>query len=614
MNLNEKKVSPLCVSVASPLSSDFLATVSRGAGVYIMKDKGVILYVGKARNLRRRLSSYLRFQGNSTTKTGVMLSHVNDIATILTATEKEALILEASLIKRHKPKYNIILRDDKNYPFIKVTVQEEWPRLVVTRRRLKDGAKYFGPFSASGAMWETIRILNRLFPLRRCKGKVFKERLRPCLNYQMKKCFAPCAAKISAADYKKIVKDVLLVLGGRKELIGRLRSEMRLASTDLEFERAAGLRDKIIALEKTVERQVVFATHHLDQDVFALMRQGEGVAVAVLLIRDGLITGQHAYFLPDPLDDDCDLLAEVLSRFYDKNPVPAEIVLQMQPSGVDILQEWFSEQRQGRVKIRIPQRGDLIRLLEMADKNARQIFVERAGQKNAWQKMAGRMQKLMRLKTLPDRITCFDISNIGGSQTVGAVVNFWHGRKDSGKYRHYKIKRPDGLPDDYSSMAETMERHLHKAMAGGFMPDLLLVDGGKGQLNVARRILADLGMNDLIELAGIAKEKGEEGEKIYRPGRKNPLKLARNSDILLLLMRIRDEAHRFGITFHRKWRDKDTLASPLDSIAGIGAVRKKMLLKTMGSLKRIKEAEVDELALVPGIGLELAKVIKDALT
>ncbi len=598
------------MQISSPLSSDFLAMVSRGAGVYIMEGKGQnVLYVGKARNLRKRLSSYVRFLGDGTSKTGVMLSHVEGISTILTSTEKEALILEASLIKRHRPKYNIILRDDKNYPFIKVTVQEKWPRLVVTRRRLKDKARYFGPFSSAGAMWNTIRLLNQLFPLRRCKGKELRDRQRPCLNYQMKRCLAPCVGKVSATDYKAVVKDVLLALGGRKkELLGRLRCEMREVAANLEFERAAMLRDKIVALEKTVERQVVFASHHRNQDVFALARQGAGAAVAVLFVRDGLINGQQAYFIPSPLDDDAGLLDELLARFYDKHPVPDEIVLPIETAGLDTLEEWLVEQRHGQVKFLIPQRGNMVRLVEMAGKNARQC-VEQAAKGEGWQGVATRIQKVLGLEMLPERITCIDISNIGGSQTVGSVVNFWQGKKDAEKYRHYKIMRQDGSPDDYLSMAETMQRHLLRAVDEGYMPNLLLVDGGKGQLNVARRILSDLGMDGQMELAGIAKEKAAEGERIYRPGRKNPLNLARNSDVLLLLMRIRDEAHRFGITFHRKWRNKEALASPLDTILGVGPAKKKALLKTMGSLKRIRAAAQDELAVVPGIGPELAKRI-----
>ncbi len=410
-----------------------------------------------------------------------------------------------------------------------------------------------------------------------------------------------------------MVKDVLLVLGGRQELIGRLRRGMRAAAADLAYERAAGLRDKISALEKTVERQVIAASHHLDQDIFALARQDEGSALAVLLVRAGLINGQHAYFIGHPLGDDCQLLAEVLTRFYERNPVPAEVILPMKPAGGDILAEWLAERRQGRVKFRIPQRGDLARLIAMAEKNAAQVLIEQAGKKESWQNLAARLRRELQLSAMPERITCIDIANIGSSQTVGAVVNFWQGEKDAARYRHYKLKRPDGRPDDYASMAETMQRHLRRAAAGGYMPDLLLVDGGKGQLNVARRVLASLGMSGLMELAGIAKEKAEEGEKVYRPGRKNHLSLARNSAVLLLLMRIRDEAHRFGITFHRKWRNKAALASPLDIVAGIGPVKKRELLKTMGSLREIREASLAKLVAVPGIGLELARAIKDNL-
>ncbi len=591
-----------------PLNKSFIAGLPHEAGIYMMKDgEGRAIYVGKARDLRRRLSSYLRWLGEMGTKTGVMLAHARHIETIVTATEKEALILEASLIKRHKPKYNIILRDDKNYPFIKVTVDEEWPRLLVVRRRIRDKARYFGPFSSVSAMWETIRLLNRFFPLRRCKGRHLRPRTRPCLNYQMRSCLAPCLGRTGGKEYLDVVSNVLLALGGRnQELIKRLRHDMEAAAVNLEFERAAGLRDQIAALGKTMERQVIAAGHHRDEDIFALVRRDGAAALAILLVRDGVLNGHHSYFIAQPGEDDEELLAEVIARFYAEHPVPAEILLPWQPAGSRVLQEWLVEERRGAVAFKLPRRGGLKQLLVMAEKNAARVFVEQDMVKDAWQNLGLATQKRLALSRIPERITCMDISNIGGRQTVGAVVNFWQGEKEGTRYRHYKLERPAERPDDYASMAEVITRHLKRAAAEGYLPDLLLVDGGKGQLNAARAVLAALNLKREVELAGIAKEHHDEGEKIFRPGRKNPLKIAQNSPVLFLLMRIRDEAHRFGITFHRKWRLKEAMSSPLDAIAGVGKVRKEALLKSMGSLQRLKAASREELAAIPGIGPQLA--------
>ncbi|HFQ79779.1 MAG TPA: excinuclease ABC subunit UvrC [Desulfobacterales bacterium] len=591
-----------------PLRASFITGLPHEAGIYMMKDgEGGVIYVGKARDLRRRLSSYLRYLGDKGTKTGVMLAHARHIETIVTATEKEALILEASLIKRHKPKYNIILRDDKNYPFIKVTVDEEWPRLLVVRRRRRDKARYFGPFSSASAMWETIRLLNRFFPLRRCKGRDLRPRKRACLNYQMRSCLAPCLGMTNREEYLAVVSNVLLILGGRnQELVKRLRHDMEEAAADLQFERAAGLRDQITALGKTMERQVIAAGHHRDEDVFALVRRNGAAALAVLLVRDGVLNGHHSYFIAQPGEDDAELLAEVIARFYAEHPVPSEILLPWQPAGSGVLREWLVEERRGAVVFKLPKRGDLKQLLIMAEKNAGRVFVEQDRVKDAWLNLGEETRKRLFLPRIPERITCMDISNIGGRQTVGAVVNFWQGEKEGTRYRHYKIERPDGRPDDYASMTEVMSRHLKRAAAEGYLPDLLLVDGGKGQLNAARTVLAALSLEREVELAGIAKEHHDEGEKIFRPGRKNPLKIAQNSPVLLLLMRIRDEAHRFGITFHRKWRLKEAMSSPLDAIAGVGKVRKEALLKSLGSLQRLKAASREELAAIPGIGPQLA--------
>ncbi len=597
------------------LTADFLQSIGHGPGVYLMKDGGgVVLYVGKARDLRRRLASYQRYDSTplinrDQNKTSVMLGKTKSIETILTLTEKEALILEASLIKQYKPKYNIILRDDKNYPYIMVTVREEWPRLVVTRRRVKDQA-IFGPFSSPTAMWDTIRHLNTLFPLRRCKGAVLPLRQRPCLNYQMSRCLAPCGGKVSPEVYRQMVDDLLLALAGKnKELVRRLDQQMRQAALGLDFEQAALLRDKIRALTQTMEKQVVAAAHHRDQDVFGFARQEVGVAVAVLVIRDGVISGHHHYFLSDPFEEDALVLAEVLERFYDADRyVPSEVVIGLEVEGREVLAEWLSDLGQRRVSIRLPQRGDLLSLVSMANRNAHQTIIDHLTKDSAWQTMAQTLQSVLHLRQGPERIICLDISNLGGEQSVGAVVSFWQGKKEAARYRHYKIQSVAG-PDDYASMTELLRRHLTRAIAEDFLPDLLVVDGGKGQLQVAVQVVRELNLSERLDLVGIAKEKEAEGEKLFVPGRKNPIAMARHSQALLLLMRIRDEAHRFGITFHRSWRGRDALRSQLDAIPGIGPARRQALLTAFGSLQRVAQATPEELAAIPGISLELARNI-----
>ncbi|MCX5864620.1 MAG: excinuclease ABC subunit UvrC [Deltaproteobacteria bacterium] len=591
---------------------EFLPTVPLKPGVYLMKNRaGEVLYVGKARELRKRLSSYARIDQAEHGKTAMLLSQVREIETIVTNTEKEALILESSLIKQHRPKYNVILRDDKSYPLLKVTVQEEWPRLVMTRRRIKDGARYFGPFSSPSAMWETIRYLNSLFPLRRCKEKNLKPKARPCLNHQMGRCLAPCAGKVGCDEYQELVRNVVLVLEGKnQQLVKELSRKMELAAAALDFEAAAELRDRINSLNKTLEKQQVVAAHGRDQDVLGFARQGDSVAVALLFIRKGAISGQQAFFLADPVGSDPEVLTEVLSRFYGEEGqfLPQEILLPF--AGIDdpLLAEWLSEQRGGTVTIACPQRGDRVRLLEMADTNAQQVLVARKTRQGTWQVLAEGLQKALGLSRLPERIECLDISNLGGKQAVGSLVCFIAGEKAKDHYRHYGIHTVEG-PDDYAMMGEVLARRFARGLAENDMPDLLLVDGGKGQLGVAMHALAELGIPGGVELAGIAKEKAGEGEKLYRPGRKNPIILDRHSSVLLYLMRIRDEAHRYGITLHRKLRAKESLTSSLEQIPGVGKARKELLLRELGSMQRIAQASVAELAVVSGIGPFLAAQI-----
>jgi excinuclease ABC subunit C len=590
---------------------DVLLSAPHSPGVYLMLDsKSVVLYVGKAKNLFKRLSSYAHFSGAEYNKTAIMLSRVHKVDTIITGTEKEALILEASLIKKHKSKYNIILRDDKNYPYIRVTVQEEWPRVMMARRKKKDKSRYFGPYSSSSAMWSTLKLISALFPLRQCKGAKLKKRSRPCLNRQIGKCLAPCAGGADSQLYQEHVNNIIMLLEGRnRDLTKQLNQQMQESSDSLEFEKAATIRDQISALSRTLEKQVISASHTKDQDVFGFGRHDTAVTIAILFIRDGLINGSRTFFLADPYGEDASILSQVLSQFYDIDAlVPKDILLPFTPTSMDLLQEYLDDKANRKVSLKVPQRGNNLQLIAMANKNAMQIFNEKEKKEKAWRSLSKVMLKKLHLMRSPEKIECLDISNIGGKQAVGSLVNYKKGEPDKSSFRHYKIRTVEG-PDDYSMMKEVIRRRLKRAIDEDTLPDLFVVDGGRGQLSMALAIADEFSITDKLDWLGIAKEKKGEGEKIYKPGRKNPILLQPHNPVLLYLMRIRDESHRYGVTFHRKLRNKATLLSELDAIAGIGKEKKRNLLRHLGSLKRIKMASIAELQDVKGIGEELAKQI-----
>jgi excinuclease ABC subunit C len=585
-----------------------LAAAPHAPGVYLMRDlQERVLYVGKAKDLYKRLSSYARFSPTDHSKTSVMLAGVRRVETIITATEKEALILEASLIKEHKPKYNIILRDDKSYPYIKVTVADEWPRVSMARRKGPDRARYFGPYSSASAMWATLRLIAGLFPLRNCKGSRLKARPRPCLNQQIGRCLAPCAGLADRRLYLENVDKIIMLLEGRgRALQESLAQQMHRAAEALDFERAAQLRDQLADLRRTLEKQVVSAGHGKDQDVFGLARKDAAVAVAVLHIRQGLLNGSRNFFLADPYGEDTAILAQVLGQFYHSDhPPPQEILLPLPLPDQELYEEYLQQRGGIRVSLKFPKRGDGQQLLAMATANAQQHFAAKEQQSRSWESLSQALVKTLRLARPPERIECLDISNIGGKQAVGALVCFRDGEPDKGNYRHYRIKTVAG-PDDYAMMRESLERRLRRGLAEGSLPDLLLVDGGKGQLGMALAVAGELGIREQIDWLGIAKEREEEGEKLFKPGQKNPLLLPAHNPVLLYLMRIRDEAHRYGITFHRRLRRQSTLASELEEVPGIGQEKKNQLLRHLGSLRRIKAASLAELQTVPGIGPELA--------
>ena len=563
--------------------------------------------MGKAKNLRKRLGSYQRVNPKDSPKTTLLLGKVAKIETILTHTEKEAFILEASLIKKHRPKFNIELKDDKSYPRIKVTVAEEWPRVYMTRRRLKDGSRYFGPYTSVGAMRNTLSIINRLFPLRRCKGRNIKKRERPCLNFQMGRCLAPCSGKVDKKQYKQMVDNVLMVLEGRnRKLQAQLETEMQGAAEVLDFEKTALIRDQVHALEKTLEKQVVVSNIDRDQDVFGYVRKGAGIGIAVMNVRQGIVCGQQVFFLLDPIGNDNEVLGEVLRQYYGReHSIPDELLLPFEVTDHTYLAEWLGNIHCKGVQLRVPKRGEGLKLLRMSEANAKQVHIDQENRERSWQELARNLQVQLHLGLFPARVECLDISNIGGKQPVGSLVCFVEGEKAPKFYRHYSISGVH-QPDDYRMMAEVLDRRFSKKDNNSIFPDLLVIDGGKGHLNVARAALRKKGLLDKIELVSIAKDKMKKTDKIYRPGRKNPLSLARHSPVLFFLMLVRDEAHRFGISFHRRLRHKSTLASELDNVPGIGPFRKKMLLKSLGSLAKVKNAQRADLAAVPGIGADLA--------
>ncbi len=586
--------------MATVLTAEFLADVPHEPGVYIMRDTvGTVLYVGKARDLRRRLASYARPPERLGAKTAHLVARLSSVETLVTNTEKEALLLEASLIKKFKPRYNIVLRDDKNYPYIKVTVQETWPRLVTCRRRTADGARYFGPYSSSSAMWETINLLARQFPLRRCRQAELRPRRRPCLDYQIGRCLAPCAGLVEPERYQANVEAVLRILEGRHtEIIDELETEMHAAAANLDFERAAVLRDRIAAIRRTLERQVVITGRDRDLDAVALVRRGVTVAVGFLFVRGGVLEGKRTFVLDDPVGDDGSILAEALSRFYAGDRfVPAEILISHAIEDEDMLKDWLGDKAGRRVRLTTPQRGIGRRLVDMAEKNAAAVLDERDEREAAWLRLRQQLEESLQLPVPPERIECLDISNLGGRQAVGSLVCFEAGRPERRRYRHYRIRCKD-TPDDYAMMAEVLDRRF---APGKDCPDLLLVDGGRGQLAVAERIRSERGLEHRLGLAAIAKGRGEV-DRIFIPGRDEPLPLERHAPQLLFLMQIRDEAHRFGIETHRRLRRRATFASELDDIPGIGPKRKLVLLRHFGSLARLKRATVEEIAQVPGFG------------
>jgi excinuclease ABC subunit C len=603
-----------------------LANLPARPGIYLMRDKaGKVIYVGKAKDLRGRVRAYFN-NSDERSQVQFLVRRITDFETLTTANEKEALILENNLIKQYKPRYNIRLKDDKSYLSIKVTTGHAWPRIFATRKIVKDGSRYFGPFSSAVAARETIDIIEKHFLLRNCTDHNFKNRSRPCLQYQIKRCLAPCVFPVSPEEYRERVRQAILFIDGRQqELVAELRQKMREKSDALEFEVAAKIRDQIQAVEKTLEKQRMVSHWGSDQDIFGLYREGGFIEVQVLLVRQGKLTGNQSYSLEDLEFPDEQVMGELLTQFYQGNRfIPDEILLPVALEDYEAREEYLGERKGKKISILTPQRGDKRQLVEMAIDNAHQSFSERHDQERAREKMLVELQSQLRLKQYPQRIECFDISTIHGAHAVGSMVTFINGEPDKNRYRHYRIRTIDPLGggDDFGMMLEVLKRRFAHGKEQSDLPDLVVVDGGKGQLAMALAAMADLGIT-AVDAVGLAKMRVQSAprsreierseERVFLPGQSNPVTLKRNSNALFLLQRVRDEAHRFAITYHKKLRSKQTLYSALDRIPGVGGARKRALLRAFGSIKRIGEASVEELVKLPSMNEKLAREILESL-
>lgn len=576
-----------------------LSKVPRKPGVYIFKGmKEKVLYVGKAKNLRNRLRSYFQDSAGLDPRKAAMVKMIKGFSYIATDNELEALILEANLIKQYKPRFNIILRDDKNYPYIRLTITEEWPRIEVIRRIKKDGNLYFGPYVPAQAMWEAITFIRRNFLIRTC-GYSLDKPMRPCVQYQMKRCSAPCAGLISRGEYKKIIDDVILFLKGEKrELLHRLEERMQKLADEMRFEDAAKIRDRVFKLQRAFESQKVVSPELGDIDVIGYCREGDDIAVNVLFVRNGTLIGAKDFFLEKVLtSDNSEMMHSVIEFFYAKEIIPPEVILvNVMPGNARSLKAWLKKKKGEVVNIEVPADGKKMELLQMANENARLHFGTK--KKSTFDETLKILKERLHLTKIPPSIGAFDVSTIQGSESVGAFIYWESGEFKKDNYRHLRIKGVLGV-DDYAMMHEIVERILRKEH---LVPDLIVIDGGKGQLEVARNVMEDLDIKtDLIAVAKKPDRAFLINDEI--------IDLEDRSSSSLLLKKIRDEVHRFAIGFHRKLRDKRLMESPLEKIPGIGKKRRLELLRHFGSIENIRKATVDEIAKIKGFNKKVAEKV-----
>ncbi|MDH4229747.1 MAG: excinuclease ABC subunit UvrC [Nitrospirota bacterium] len=599
-------------------------------GVYLMHDAvGKVLYVGKAKSLKNRVRSYFLKDTSHTPRTRVMVRKIARIETIITASEVEALVLENNLIKRHRPQYNVMLRDDKNYPYIRLSVQDAFPRLTVVRRAQDDGARYYGPYVGAGAMRETLRVIHNHFPLADCDIVIDGTSDRPCLQYQIGRCRAPCTGFQGAADYAATVREVRMFLEGHdRELVNLLTTRMQAASDALQFEQAARLRDQIYHIQATLTRQRITAPGGGDVDIYGLARLGGWLALQVLFVREGALVGSKGFVWEELSDmDGGEVVCGFIQQFYDgRVPVPAKILLPMPVPDEALLAEWLGARRnahsgkKGKCVLESPARGRGMALLQLAAANAEKSLTERLEAEKAGERGLVALQKTLHLDRLPHRIEGFDISHIQGELTVASMV-VWEGAgPKKSDYRHFRIRTTDG-PDDFAAMREVVRRHYTRLREAGMetgqkLPDLILIDGGRGQLSMALKALHEAGIPPPPggpAVVALAKEKGEKFERVFRPGVKNPGVLKPGAPATRILQQLRDEAHRFAITYHRKLRSLRLRDSELDGIAGVGKVRKQALLKNFGSVEGLRGASLEDITAAPGMNRTTAEAVWTAL-
>ncbi len=558
-----------------------------------------IIYVGKASSLRSRVRSYFR-QSSASLKVAAMIRHVQDFDYIVTDSEVEALILECNLIKEHKPKYNVFLKDDKTYPYIKLTLDEKFPRIITTRRVKKDGGKYFGPYTSASSMHETVKLLRKLFPVRNCRD--INKQGRPCLNYHIKTCLAPCAGNISEEEYRKIIAEISLFLDGKQEkLIAGIRDSMKEAAKNMEYEKAAELRNQLQAIESVLTKQKIVMSDDQEQDVIAFATGDNEVCVQIFFIRSGKVVGREHFFLEGTdILSDSEIMTVFVKQYYSRvQDIPPKVLLQAPVEDKEIIRAWLKEKRQGKVSLQVPQIGDKLRLVEMVARNAG-LLLEEARLSRQKKKMAGegallKLQEYLSLPKMPVRIECYDISNIQGTDTVGSMVVFENGLASTGEYRKFKVTSVKGA-NDYAALQEVLYRRFKREANSWPVPDMVIIDGGRGQLSAARAVMKVLGVSDLPTFA-LAKKQ----ELLYTEDCLQPIKLPEGSEALYLIQRIRDEAHRFAISYHRKVRNRDSFRSLLDEIQGIGPKRKKALIEKFGTIENLKMASLAELELVAGM-------------
>lgn len=596
-----------------------LAKTPTAPGCYLMRDAHHrVIYVGKAKNLRARLRAYLN-ENDSRYSVQFFMQRVTGVEFLVTTNEKEALLLENSLIKQYKPRYNVRLKDDKTYVSLRFNVQDDFPRLTVVRRCKRDGARYFGPYSSARSVRETLRGLQRMFPLRTCADSVLRNRSRPCLYYQMKQCCAPCVGYVDRDTYHDLARQVVMVLEGRSgELEKLLVQRIKDHADRLEFEKAAEVRDRLFALRRTLERQRTVAEEDLeDRDVFGVYAEGRFSEIQVLFFRGGKMLGGRSFSFNQremPVEE---VVSSFVLQYYAEAPsLPSEVLVPMNLEEADVLADILSEHRGQKVRVHWPQRGNKAALVDLANRNAKTNFEEKRLSEQAHRDLLEQVRDALKLSKVPQRIECFDISTTQGANPVGSMVVFEGGTPDKSRYRRYAIRRIQGQ-DDFAMLREVLMRRYERAVKENDLPELVLIDGGKGQLNVAMTVLKDLGIEDL-DAASIVKERslGEGAhspERFFRPGRLNPIILPQSSPVVLFLARVRDEAHRFAVTYHRKRRADEVSRTPLLEIPGIGAKRAKFLLTAFGSLATIQTASVDQIASVPGFNKQLATVVVERL-